>query len=181
MNRARPQGLWLASDSALVANPPRRRRGPTSPHDDHSAGCPHYADTDGEWVPKGRIHVSAEVQRSPLRMKTTSTPLMHPPDSSADDTPRENHPDGTCRRSDAASVPNARRRIFWNDELPPRLAFESHHGPTPGHYWPGPRAADLGGASLRVPSAGNQQRVIRHPQVRVSRQAGVLLLCRYCA
>jgi hypothetical protein len=42
-----------------------------------------------------------------LRMKSTSTLLIHRPDSSAYDSARENHWDGACTRSDAASAPNA--------------------------------------------------------------------------
>jgi hypothetical protein len=56
---------------------------------------------------KGRTHISAEVRRSPLRMKSRSSLLIHPPDSSAYDSARENHCDSRGTRSDAASASNA--------------------------------------------------------------------------
>jgi hypothetical protein len=87
--------------------PTRCQQAPACSHDDPSTGFRHCADTDGERVPKGRIHISAEVQRWPLHMKSTSTLLIHPPDSSAYDSARENHWDSACTRSDAASAAKA--------------------------------------------------------------------------
>jgi hypothetical protein len=85
-------------------------------------------------------------------MKSTSTLLMRPSDSSAYDSPRENHPDGACQRSDAESAPSARHRMQLSDELIPRLAFESHHGAIPCHYGP-PRRRPRG-CSLEAPKCG---------------------------